>query len=59
MIKTKADLPIHFFKSPRDWEVWLEKSHATAQGLWIQFAKKGSGIEGLTYPEALELALCF
>jgi uncharacterized protein YdeI (YjbR/CyaY-like superfamily) len=59
MKRTKADLPILFFKGPEDWEAWLEENHATAQGLWIQFAKKESGIKSLTYPEALDVALCF
>ena len=40
-------------------EVWLEESHAASDGVWLKIAKKGSGVESVTYAEALELALCF
>jgi uncharacterized protein YdeI (YjbR/CyaY-like superfamily) len=38
---------------------WLKANHAKTSGLWIKFAKKDSGIASVTYPEALEVALCF
>lgn len=38
---------------------WLEKNHATARELWVGFYKKGSGRASVTYPEALDEALCF
>jgi uncharacterized protein YdeI (YjbR/CyaY-like superfamily) len=38
---------------------WLEQNHLEANGVWIQFYKKNSGIASVTYPEALDLALCF
>jgi uncharacterized protein YdeI (YjbR/CyaY-like superfamily) len=53
------DLPILLFATPPDLEAWLEKSHADAAGLWLKIAKKGSGVESVSYAEALELALCF
>src|SRR4051812_33243025 len=59
MKKSKTDLPILLFENLQDWEAWLEKNHATAQGLWIQFAKKASGVKSITYAEALDVALCF
>lgn len=54
-----ADLPILLFSSPTDLEVWLEENHAGSEGLWLKIAKKGSGVESVSYAEALELALCF
>jgi uncharacterized protein YdeI (YjbR/CyaY-like superfamily) len=54
-----AELPILAFASPTEWEVWLEAEHATAPGLWLKIAKKGSGIATVTYAEALDVALCF
>jgi uncharacterized protein YdeI (YjbR/CyaY-like superfamily) len=59
MKKSETDLPILFFESSHDWEAWLEKNHAAAKGLWIRFAKKDSGVRSITYPEALDAALCF
>jgi len=52
-------LPKIRFSSPADWERWLEDNHTVSEGIWIKMAKKGSGIESVGYPEALESALCF
>jgi uncharacterized protein YdeI (YjbR/CyaY-like superfamily) len=52
-------LPIMPFASPAEWEEWLENHHAASDGVWIKIAKKGSGIESILHPEALEIALCF
>ncbi|MEZ5122275.1 MAG: YdeI/OmpD-associated family protein [Solirubrobacterales bacterium] len=48
-----------FFEDAGGWERWLEDQHATTDGVWLRFAKKGSGIASLTYGPALEVALCF
>jgi uncharacterized protein YdeI (YjbR/CyaY-like superfamily) len=53
------DLPVLLFASPPDLEAWLEKNHDGSAGLWLKIAKKGSGVESVSYAEALELALCF
>jgi uncharacterized protein YdeI (YjbR/CyaY-like superfamily) len=53
------DLPVLLFSSPPDLEAWLEGNHTGSEGLWLKIAKKGSGVESVTYAEALELALCF
>jgi len=55
----KTDLPILPFKSAKAWEAWLVKHHQTSPGVWIQFAKKVSGIKSVTYSEALDVALCY
>ena len=56
---TAPELPVRPFKKPADWVAWLEKNHARAPGVWVQFAKKNSGIASLTYAEAVEGALCY
>jgi uncharacterized protein YdeI (YjbR/CyaY-like superfamily) len=56
---TKPELPIVPFASRTAWEAWLEEHHAASDGLWIKLAKKGSGIETVTYAEAVEAALCY
>lgn len=53
------DLPILLFATPRDLEAWLEECHASSAGLWLKIAKKGSGVESVSYAQALGLALCF
>lgn len=41
------------------WRKWLEKNHATAGGVWLEYYKKASGKQRLTIAEAVEEALCF
>jgi uncharacterized protein YdeI (YjbR/CyaY-like superfamily) len=53
------DIPIQLFEKPKDWAAWLQKSHAAASGIWLRLAKKNSGIESITYAEALDVALCY
>ena len=47
------------FVSREAWEAFLEERHATSDGLWLKIAKKGSGIESVTYDQAVEVALCY
>ena len=51
--------PIRAFKSQRDFESWLERNQHKTEGVWIRFAKKGSGIKSVSYQEALDSALCY
>ena len=48
-----------FFKTQSALRNWLEKNSGTAKELWVGFYKKDSGKAGLTYAEALDVALCF
>jgi uncharacterized protein YdeI (YjbR/CyaY-like superfamily) len=52
------DLPILPFGSAAAWEAWLDEHHAHAAGVWLQIAKKDSGIATVTYAQALDVALC-
>ena len=47
------------FPSQAKFRAWLHKNHSKEPGLWIKYAKKGSGIETVTYAEAVEVALCY
>lgn len=47
------------FASAAKFRQWLAKHHATHPGIWMQIAKKASGIASITYAEALDEALCF
>jgi uncharacterized protein YdeI (YjbR/CyaY-like superfamily) len=58
-IAAKEDLPILPFSSREAWETFLEERHATSDGLWLKLAKKGSGVESVTYAQAVEVALCY
>ena len=54
-----GEFPVEAFASQGDWATWLEEHHATAPGVWLRFAKKASGIESVSYGEAVEVALCY
>jgi uncharacterized protein YdeI (YjbR/CyaY-like superfamily) len=48
-----------FFATPSRFRAWLEKHHDSAQELWVGFYKRASGKGGITWPEAVDVALCF
>ena len=48
-----------FFATPAQFRAWLEAHHATSQELWVGFYKKSSGRPSVTWPEAVDEALCF
>ncbi len=48
-----------FFATPAEFRAWLEAHHATSQELWVGFYKKSSGRPSITWPEAVDEALCF
>jgi uncharacterized protein YdeI (YjbR/CyaY-like superfamily) len=54
-----AALSPNFFPSAAAFRAWLEKHHASTPELIVGFYKKSSGRAGLTYPEAIDEALCF
>jgi uncharacterized protein YdeI (YjbR/CyaY-like superfamily) len=48
-----------YFVSPADWRRWLAAHHKTKDEQWVGFYKKGSGKPSITWPEAVDEALCF
>jgi uncharacterized protein YdeI (YjbR/CyaY-like superfamily) len=58
-MNAKLDQPVISFESGDAWEAWLAEHHAASPGLWLKFAKKGSGIATVSYSEALDVALCY
>lgn len=63
MPTVKSIIPLELaptlFKSAKAFEAWLKKNHATSDGLWLKIAKRGSHEPSVTYPEAVEIALCW
>ncbi|MBW8845958.1 MAG: YdeI/OmpD-associated family protein [Burkholderiales bacterium] len=47
------------FKNAKAFEAWLKKNHAKSDGLWLKIAKRGAAEPSVTYPEAVEIALCW
>jgi len=52
-------MKVIFFPTPSDFRVWLEAKHENCLELFVGFYKKSSGKPSITYPEALDEALCF
>ena len=48
-----------FFAAPHEFRDWLERNHDIEKELWVGFYKKGSGKPRITWPEAVDQALCF
>jgi len=48
-----------FFTAQTAFRSWLKEHHGKTRELWVGFYKKESGKGGITYPQALDEALCF
>lgn len=63
MPSVKSVIPLELaptlFKSAKAFEAWLKKNHAASEGLWLKIAKRGANEPSVTYPEAVEIALCW
>jgi uncharacterized protein YdeI (YjbR/CyaY-like superfamily) len=56
----KDEVSVFPFASREDWATWLDEHHGSQEaGVWLKFAKKGTGIPSVTFSEALEVALCY
>jgi uncharacterized protein YdeI (YjbR/CyaY-like superfamily) len=55
----KRELPVKRFRSKSAWDKWLARQHGTSAGVWLEFAKKDSGLASVSYREAVEVALCY
>jgi uncharacterized protein YdeI (YjbR/CyaY-like superfamily) len=51
--------PTLHFDDAADWERWLKKEHARANGVWMRIAKQGAERPSVNHPDALEVALCY
>lgn len=59
MTEAKKDPEIIPFETSKSWLKWLSKNHKRQEGIWLKLFKKGSGVQSITYMEALEGALCY
>jgi uncharacterized protein YdeI (YjbR/CyaY-like superfamily) len=55
----KHGLPIVAFPSREAWAAWLGEHHTDSSGVWLAVPKKGAGEAGVSYADALEVALCY
>ena len=57
--ETHKGLPIRSFADREAWWAYLAAQPPQTKGLWLKLARKGSGIESIDHPQALEAAICF
>jgi uncharacterized protein YdeI (YjbR/CyaY-like superfamily) len=48
-----------FFATPADFRAWLERHHESDSELIVGFHKRRTGRPSITWPEAVDQALCF
>ena len=53
-----AEDSLIFFSKPVTFRAWLEKHHQTKREQWVGFYRKASGRPSITWPEAVDEALC-
>lgn len=56
---TSPDRPTILFTDPESFRAWLDANHATCDGVWAKFAKKGASLPPIDYVTALKHALCY
>ena len=57
VVEELEGLPVLHAADQAAWRDWLVE-HAQERGVWLVLAKKGSGVAGPTYAEAVDEALC-
>ena len=57
--KPAKEIAVLLFADQQAWATWLAENHTTSTGLWLQLAKKASGLTSVSYAEALDVALCY
>ena len=59
MARPGSDDPLLAFPTQAAWEAWLAEHHDALAGVWLKLARRDSGMASVTYPEAVECALCY
>jgi len=58
MSEARGGLPIMAFADAGALERWFDAQPADSPGLWIKFAKAGSGVASVSKAQAIDAALC-
>jgi uncharacterized protein YdeI (YjbR/CyaY-like superfamily) len=48
-----------FFADPAAFRAWLEQHHASSDEVVVGYRRRGSGLDSITWPESVDVALCF
>lgn len=58
-IALSSELETIMFEDGPAFEAWLRENHLKCPGIWMHFAKKNSPLQSVSYPEAVEISLCY
>lgn len=58
-MREASDTPTITCKTSAEWEQWLDQHYEDSQGIWLKIFKKNSGIQSISFAEALDAALCY
>jgi uncharacterized protein YdeI (YjbR/CyaY-like superfamily) len=50
---------VHIFPTAKEFRTWLAEHHVSAGALFVGYYKKGVSKQAMTYPQAVDEALCF
>ena len=56
---SNSDKELLYFTAPAEWEDWLAENFARTEGVRLQLRRKNGLLPGVSYAEALDIALCF
>src|ERR1041384_7207395 len=56
---TPKKTELTFFETPALFRSWFEKNHEQQTELWVGFYKRDSDKPSITWPESVDVALCF
>ena len=48
-----------YFATPAEFRTWLRKNHRSATEVFVGFHKRATGVPSITWPEAVDEALCY
>lgn len=54
-----GEIDVVFFADAEEFRAWLDEHHETATELWMGLRRKGQPDRGLTWADAVPVALCF
>ena len=58
-MRGRKDPPVAF-PSRQAWDGWLRKNHASSDGAWLQFVRRGTSKKAtISHDDALAVALCY
>jgi uncharacterized protein YdeI (YjbR/CyaY-like superfamily) len=56
---SNSEKELLYFTAPAEWQEWLAENFARTEGVRLQLRRKNGALPGMSYAEALDIALCF